>query len=152
MMSNIKYYQMPTYQWGTKQVRLPDRQLHTLLFARIMKVSSWPQNRYLVSCQRLTDLWRSQVHMTCTFSTFPPMSCDDDTLILHANSRRGLPQCCNNYTLFIFLLICSFSSRITVYQCPMCFANIWEGDFLVCDILAPILRHPWSNPPNRTPE
>jgi hypothetical protein len=26
MMSNLKYYQIPTYQWGTKQVRLPDHQ------------------------------------------------------------------------------------------------------------------------------
>jgi hypothetical protein len=31
--------------------------------------------------------------------------CDDDTLILHANSGRGLPQCWNNYMLFIFSLI-----------------------------------------------
>jgi hypothetical protein len=40
-----------------------------------------------------------------TLSTFFSTICDDDTLILHANSRRGLPQCWNNYTLFIFSLI-----------------------------------------------
>jgi hypothetical protein len=31
MMSNLKYYQIPTYQWGTKQVRLPDHQPYTQL-------------------------------------------------------------------------------------------------------------------------
>jgi hypothetical protein len=44
--------------------------------------------------------------------------CDDDTLILHANSRRGLPQCWNNYTLFIFSLISitHLSMQPTVYS------------------------------------
>jgi hypothetical protein len=40
------------------------------------------------------------------------LSCDDDTLILHANSGRGSPQCRNNYMLFIFLLIRLFSLRM----------------------------------------
>jgi hypothetical protein len=42
MMSNLKYYQIPTYQWGTKQVRLPDHQPHSpLMLIAAMSVTDF---------------------------------------------------------------------------------------------------------------
>jgi hypothetical protein len=105
------YYQIPTYQWGIKQVRLPDHQITPnsrlnvsfLLLTLIPEISNFDHTDYVSATSHVF-----MVRTRTLFTTF----CDDDTLILHANSGRGSPQCRNNYTLFIFSLISNSFIRI----------------------------------------
>jgi hypothetical protein len=100
-LSTIKY--RPTSGEQNKFDYLITNFIHYLVTALVKFIADFESafmNAHLSSSQRVALAVVRYVHRV--FFTTP---CDDDTLILHANSRRGLPQCWNNYTLFIFSLI-----------------------------------------------